>query len=168
MKNFLISLCVSIVLMMLTSCAGTYNTAAVVGIQNPVVNTHVAAKVDYAHATKVEGYGEEKVVLGIFKLGKNRTISFNATNRYKGLKGGEKRAMYDAVEKSNADIILEPQFKNVKKSYLFGFYRYTKTYMTGWAAKITGFEEDSKVNSNQHVYIKASETSNGILGPILH
>ena len=148
-----------LLMMLTTGCAGTYNTAAVAGIQNPVINAHVAAKVDYANASKVEGFGEEKAVLGIFKWGKNRTNSFNASNRYKGLKGGEKRAMFDAVNKSNADIILEPQFKNVSKSYFFGLYRYTRTYMTGWAVKITGFEEDSKVKSNQNVNMEASEAS---------
>lgn len=157
------TVCTSIVLMLITTgCAGTYNTAAVAGIQNPVANTHVAVKVDYANATKVQGYGEEKAVLGIFKWGKNRKNTFKASNRYKGLNGGEKRAMYDAVEKSNADIILEPQFKHTTKSYFFGFYRYTKTYMTGWGAKIKGFEEDSKVQSQQNVNMIASESSTGI------
>lgn len=162
MKKYLILMCASILMMLTTGCAGTYNTAAVAGIQNPVANTHVAVKVDYANATKVQGYGEEKVVLGIFRWGKNRTNSFKASNRYKGLNGCEKRAMYDAVENSKADIILEPQFKNVTKSYFFGVYRYTKTYMTGWAAKIKGFEEDSKVQSKQNVNMDASEHSNAI------
>lgn len=157
-------MCTAIVLMVITTgCAGTYNTAAVVGIQNPVANTHVSVKVDYANATKVQGYGEEKAVLGIFKWGKNRTNSFKASNRYKGLTGSEKRAMYDAVENSKADIILEPQFKNKTKSYFFGLYRYTRTYMTGWAANINGFEEDSRVVSSQGVNMIASETSTGVL-----
>lgn len=165
MKKIIISMCAAVVLMiMATGCAGTYNTAAVVGIQNPVANTHVAARVDYANATPVQGYGEEKAVLGIFKWGKNRTNSFKASNRYKGLNGSEKRAMYDAVENSHADIILEPQFKNKTKSYFFGVYRYTKTYMTGWAAKIIGFEEDSNVQSQQTVNMNASEPSTGIPG----
>lgn len=163
MKNFLISMCTAVALLiMATSCAGTYNTAAVTGIQNPVANTHVAVKVDYANATKVQGYGEEKVVLGIFKWGKNHNNSFKASNRYKGLKGCEKRAMYDAVESSNTDIILEPQFKNVTKSYFFGLYRYTKTYMTGWGAKINGFEEDTKTQSQQNVVLESSENGTGI------
>ena len=156
-------MCAALMLVLFTtSCAGTYNTAAVAGIQNPVANTHVAVKVDYANATPVKGYGEEKSVLGIVRWGKNRTNSFKASNRYKGLNGSEKRAMYDAVETSGADIILEPQFKNKTKSYFFGLYRYTQTYMTGWAAKITGFEEDKKVETTQSVHMNASEPSTGI------
>lgn len=157
MRKFLLAFCFALGVFLLQSCAGTYNTATVMGVQNPVVNTHVTAKVDYANATKVQGYGEEKSFLGIFRWGKNRTNSFKASNRYKGLSGSEKRAMYDAVEKSNADIILEPRFKNKTKSYFFGLYRYTKTYLDGWAAKIQGFEEDGTVKTQEDVNLEVSE-----------
>lgn len=162
MKNIFISFCASAILMLATSCAGTYNTAAVAGIQNPVVNTHVKAKVDYSNATKVKGYGEEKSLFGFIKWGKNHSNSFKATTRYKGLSGSEKRAMYDAVEQSGSEIILEPQFKNKSKSYFFGLYRYTKTDMSGWGVNITGFEEDTNVQEQQSVHMQASEPSNGI------
>lgn len=128
-------------LAMATSCGNTYNSAAVIGVQNPVAETQVVAKVDYANATKVQGFGEEKVLFGFIKWGKNHDCSFKASNRYKGLSISEKRAMFDAVEKSEADIILEPQFKTYTKVGFLSIFRHKKTYMTGWSAKIVGFEE---------------------------
>lgn len=128
--------------MALASCASYTSDAPLMGISNNSINTYVAADLDYDNAKKVSGEIESKTLFFFIPLQHNGNKQLKNANRYRGMSKAMRQALYNAKESSDVDIIMEPEFKTEKHSYLFGLYKRQKVTVEGWGVNMKGLKED--------------------------
>lgn len=124
----------------MTSCSSVKQTAPVMAIGGNNIKTNVKADIDYDGVKKISGEATTKRVLWIFSKTTNGG-TIKASNHYKDLNYTENVALYKAKTAADADIVLEPQFETKTKTYFLGIYKKTDVKVTGWGAKIKGFQE---------------------------
>lgn len=135
-----LSVC-AMVLALVSSCSSTKQTAPVMAIGGNNIITSVKADLDYEHTKKIKGSATNHRVLWIFSHTPGGSKSIKSNNRYKGLNKTEATALYRAKNASEVDVILEPEFETVTKSYFFGIYKKVEVMMSGWGANIKGFKD---------------------------
>ena len=109
---------------------------------NNNINTYVEADLDYENARKVEATVNTATLFGFIQLERNGNKILKSANRYKGLTKREAQALYRAKEKSNVDIILEPEFETEKHSWCLGIFKTSLTKVKGWGVNIKGIKQD--------------------------
>lgn len=146
MKAFLKAIFLGSVVFGMASCTAVRQTAPVMAIGGNNITTNVKADIDYNGIKKIQGEASTTRVLWIFSHTPNGNKKLKANNRYKGINGTENVALYRAKKAGNVDLILEPEFETLTKSYFFGIYKKTNVTVNGWGANIKGFEEGTLSN----------------------
>ena len=116
---------------------------------NNNINTYVEADLDYENAKKVQATVNTSTLVGFIQLERNGNKTLKSANRYKGLSKREAQALYRAKEKSDVDIILEPEFETEKHSWCLGIYKTSSTKVKGWGVNIKGIKQDKHGIPNQ-------------------
>ena len=133
----------------MTSCASYQKEAAIMSLGNNNINTYVEADLDYENAKKVQATVNTSTLFGFIQLERNGNKTLKSANRYKGLSKREAQALYRAKEKSDVDIILEPEFETEKHSWCLGIYKTSSTKVKGWGVNIKGIKQDKHGIPNQ-------------------
>ena len=134
------------VMLAVASCTTVKQSAPVMGIGGNNIVTSVKANIDYQNIKKIKGSATTNRILWLFTYTVNGSKKLSTNNRYKGLTPTESIALFRAKNTADVDIVLEPQFEEEVKSYLFGIYKRTNVNVTGWGANIKNFVDGNATN----------------------
>ena len=135
--SYMLFICAAL---LITSCASTSRT----GVISPFAYTEVhpneiRADIDISENNKVTGKSKQWYVFGIRVSGGNKYFEDKSEKRSmfgKRTNKAQSCAMYDTLEKSEYDMIVNPQYKNVVHKWFFGLVKRYDVTVTGYGGKI--------------------------------
>lgn len=160
----------------LTGCSAYHNGKSGMTISNPDLEyVPMQANVHVDTNNKLSGSAECSSTLWVFNSAPERQTYGTRMQTTEGNFASNActaAAVYDAMNKSNADVFVAPQYTTVRKGVLCFGHRClqgtTKVLVSGYAGKISSISNmDSSVVHEKQKNAKVESASSSILGGIL-
>jgi len=128
--------------LLMTSCGSISKTGYVAPFAKAEVHTDVFKADLDINKQQVEASASSTYLFGFWKIaGDSKFMEAKEAGFSNSIFGGrvdkvKSAAMYKALEKSDADLLLTPRYDTQTKSYLFGLFKTYKVKVKGYNAKI--------------------------------
>lgn len=150
-----------ITLLLFSSCGSTRQTGMVPQIHPDVATSQMNADLDIDEQ-RIYGKSTHSYFLGIRLSGGNKFYEDQNTKSSIFGKRGQKAqasAMYNALEKGDYDMIINPQYRSSRKSYLLGLIKVYKVKVNGFGGKIKRIRQDESTYVLPHGRILPSQNN---------
>ena len=104
------------------------------------INIQSNLEADITVGEKISGTGYETVILGIFRLPSSKYSSYGITSDaiesslFNFVENAKGKAIYNALNSSNADLIVHPQFIITEEKFFL--YKSIKCEVNGWKGTV--------------------------------